>query len=493
MDDPTGRAASEDVVSRAVRMLISPKTAAHIACSNSECKSGMRVSADPECGSALRICMESLCVGGSTGRWTPNHHVDELFVRANCAQVSLQNEEILALLVGHGAVVLGAQQVITAGLEHDMFGTGFKAALKSLTHHECNTCAAGPGKSLRLRLDARTLFNTEVKLVAGAIHDVVSDDPKVRLRCGVQCENRCCGESINSGALLTPPCAALKQKSKTQASAMGTVPSVRVLDPRNTYKHGQLLYFSRNTGKPSEVGVIIWVVDQRLPVVQVHDFLELFAKGVSNYNFTPLNTFCDKHNFTFPRSCGICAKTILSPEGSQVVEFINGPVHTRCSQKCEGCGLPVARLGPTPKQATVSEQKVALPAKCFRCANPPSSKEREKTVCTLARATVGDKPGKPSTVMVRDAAMLSLKRKAEGVGVVKGGFQKREERWIGDFKEGLWPGDCGIFRMADDTIAFKENKDGVISRKPVCGAPFREACGGVSVWEWGVRVSYEEP
>ncbi|KAJ1468017.1 hypothetical protein T484DRAFT_1920919 [Baffinella frigidus] len=297
MDVPTGCAASEDVVSRAVRMLVSPKTAAHIACSNSECKSGMRVSADPECGSALRICMESLCMGGSTGRWTPNHHVDELFVRANCVQTSLQNGEILALLVGRGAVVLGAQQVITAGLEHDMFGTGFKAALKSLTHHECNTCAAGPGKSLRLRLDARTLFDTEVALVAAAIHDVVSCDPKVRLRCGVQCENHCCGESIKSGALLTPPCATLKQKSKTQA---------------------------------------------------ILDFLELFAKGESNYNFTPLNTFCDKHNFSFPRPC------------------------------------------------------------------------------------------KPSTAMVREAATLSLKRKAEGVPVAKGGFQKREERWIGDFKEGVF-------------------------------------------------------
>jgi hypothetical protein len=168
--------------------------------------------------SALRIGMETLGVGGSTGCWTPSkHHVGELFVRANCAQISLQNEEILALLVGRGAVVLCAQPVIAAGLENDMSGTGFKAALKSLAHHECNTCAVGPGKSLRLRLDARTLFNTEVKLVAAAIHDVASEDPEVRLRCSVQCESRCCGESINSGTLLTPPCAAIKQKSKTQA------------------------------------------------------------------------------------------------------------------------------------------------------------------------------------------------------------------------------------------------------------------------------------
>ena len=481
MDSP-GRAASEDPVSRAVRMLTSVNTRAHIECSNGKCKE-----------SALSICREGR-LGGSNGVWVRKTDVEPLFVRANCEQISLQNEEILALIVSRGAVVVAAQHVIAAGLEHDMMGTGFETAIQSLTHHLCHQCARvlGPGISLRLRIDARALIDTEVALIDKAIQDVASSDPKVRLRCGVCCENKCCGQSLNSGTLLTPPCAAVNHTSKTYAGVMGVNPSVGVLDPRNTHKHGQLLYFSRNSGKKTEVGVLLWVVDQRLPVVHVDCVTELFAQDTSTYNFTPLNTFCDFHNFTFPRPCGICAQSIPSPEGSQVVEFINGPVHTGCSQKCEGCGLPVARLGPTPKQATVSEQKVALPAKCFRCANPSSSKQREKAACVLAQVSTGDKPGKASAAMVREAAMLALKRKATQTPSGKWGGSKREERWIGDCKEGLWPGESGIFRMADDTIALKENTGGVVSRKPVCGAPFREACGGVSVWEWGSRVSYEK-
>jgi hypothetical protein len=120
-----------------------------------------------------------------------------------------------------------------------------------------------------------------------------------------------------------------------------------------------------------------------------------------------------------------------------------------------------------------------------------SSNKKHERVCTLAQAAVCDKPGKASAVMVREAAMLALKRKSVETPS-KGGFKRREERWIGDCKEGLWPGDSGIFRMADGTIALKENTDGVVSRKPVCGEWFREVDGGVSVYEWGVRVSHEK-
>jgi hypothetical protein len=111
----------------------------------------------------------------------------------------------------------------------------------------------------------------------------------------------------------------------------------------------------------------------------------------------------------------------------------------------------------------------------------------------LPQAASLDKPGKPSAATVKKAAALSGKRKVEAGGASgKSGPFNRAERFVGDLKEGLYPGGCGIFRMPDDTLAFKENIDGVVSKKPVCGAPFREKCGGVSIYEWGTRVSFEK-
>jgi hypothetical protein len=486
MDGQMGRAASEDTVSRAVRILTSANDGSY--------DRGARIACS-KCGKlALWVNREGRLATGK-GKWVHNPDVDALFVRANCAQISLQNEEIMALVVSRGAVVLCAQHVITAGIEHEMAGTGFDTAMHSLTYHECTACSIGPGGvgtglSLRLRLDALALIDTEIKYMDAAVRSVADSGPKVRLHCGVPCGSGCCGESTNSGTLLTPPCAGSTQKPHTMASAMGTVPSKRVLDPRSVHTHGKLLYFARGVGAPSEVGVLVWVVEQRLPVVQVDDVTKLFTQDQSKYDFTPLNVFCSRHNFTFPRLCGICAQTIPSQERSQVVEFISGPVHTRCSQECEGCSLPIARMGPTPEQATEGEKKIALPAKCMRCANPSSIKELVQTTCSLGHARSGDKPGKPSAVMVREAAMLALKRKSEETPR-KWGVRSREERWIGDLKEGLWPGDSGNFRMADGTVAFKENTDGVISKRPVCGEWFRESDGGYSLYEWGHRVHCE--
>ncbi|KAJ1465766.1 hypothetical protein T484DRAFT_1757181, partial [Baffinella frigidus] len=214
-------AATQDPVSRAVRILTSPNggvydTGARVACS--------------KCGKlALSVNREGR-LGIGTGGWVRNSDVEALFMRANCEQISLQNEEIMALVVSSGAVVLCAQHIITAGLEHEMLGMGFDTAIHSLTYHECTTCAmgpggVGPGLSLRLRLDALALINTEIKCVDTAVRGVVDRDPRVRLRCGVSCESKCCGQSLNSGTLLTPPCVSTTQKPHKIASAMGVTPS----------------------------------------------------------------------------------------------------------------------------------------------------------------------------------------------------------------------------------------------------------------------------
>ena len=112
------------------------------------------------------------------------------------------------------------------------------------------------------------------------------------------------------------------------------------------------------------------------------------------------------------------------------------------------------------------------------------------TCVDLAQPVSGDKPGKASAAMIRETALKAFKRKSTetGTGASKSGFQ---ERWIGDLKQGLYPGGCGIFRMADDTLALKQNNDGVVTKKPVCGYPFREEDGSVSVYEWGNPVKHE--
>jgi hypothetical protein len=493
MEEHVGRAACEDTVSRAVRILTSANDGYNVTCDT-----GARIACSKCKKPALWVNREGR-MGVGKGDWVRNPDVEAMFVRADCKQISLQNEEIMALVVSSGAVVLCAQHVIAAGVEHEMLGKGFDTAFPSLTYHECTACSTlsggvGTGLSLRLRLDALAFIDTEIKYMDTAVRNAADSDPKVRLRCGVPCGGGLCGESLNSGTLLTPPSTSTTQKPHTVQGAMGMVSPMGVLDPRAANTHGKLLYFARGVGGPSEVGVLVWVVEQRLPVVQVDDVTKLFPQVQSNYDFTSLNTVCDRHNFTFPRLCGICAGAILCQEGSQVVESISGPVHTRCSQMCQGCTLPVARMGPTPEQATDSERKIiALPAKCMRCANPSGAQTRVETTCKLTHATPGDKPGKASANMVRETALLALKRKSEQMPCGKGQFKTpgREERWIGDLKEGLWPGDSGIFRMADGTVASKTNTDGVISKKPVDGEWFRELDGGQSIYEWGHRVQYE--
>ena len=101
---------------------------------------------------------------------------------------------------------------------------------------------------------------------------------------------------------------------------------------------------------------------------------------------------------------------------------------------------------------------------------------------SLAQPSAVDKPGKASVAQIRETANNVMKRKAEA-----GGFKDR-----GDIKEGLYPGDSGIFRMADDTLAFKHNLDGKIIKKPVCGHWFTEQDGSYTVYEWGKIVDRDE-
>ena len=102
----------------------------------------------------------------------------------------------------------------------------------------------------------------------------------------------------------------------------------------------------------------------------------------------------------------------------------------------------------------------------------------------LLQPSCNDKPGKPTALMLRDAALQKLKINSDASGYNPDKkTPKFKERWIGDMKESLYPGDSGIFRMNDGTLALKSNVDGVVSRKPVCGHPFRENDGSLSLYE----------
>lgn len=166
-------------------------------------------------------------------------------------------------------------------------------------------------------------------------------------------------------------------------------------------------------------------------------------------------------------------------------------VHKTCSQACMGCGIAVVRLGPTSQQATQTEMRIALPALCSKCAGGVQENKRPEPVklVSLPQSVRSDKPGKASPAMIRDAALQALKRKSDHMpGSGAGGFK---ERFIGDMKEGLYPGDSGIFRMSDDTLALKLNIDGQITKKPVCGHWFTELDGSHSIYEWGAITQRE--
>lgn len=187
-----------------------------------------------------------------------------------------------------------------------------------------------------------------------------------------------------------------------------------------------------------------------------------------------------------------CWKEILHGHGRRnksETTFRFPQVHKACSQACKGCGIAVVRLGPEPLEATLLEKRIALPALCVSCALGHShikSNTQPKKSYTLAQPSAVDKPGKAS-VAQREA----LKRKSEETNAGNGG-KGFKDRFIGDLTGGLYPGDSGIFRMPDDTLAFKRNDNGQIIIKPVCGHWFTEADGTHSIYEWGKVVQRDE-
>jgi hypothetical protein len=473
------RAMSEDPVSRAVRLLMSTGSAASVACSNCH-----RV--------ALSLNTAAVGLAGRPGIWARCKALDmtALFLRTDGVNATDARE---TLLVTGGAIVLCAQQVIFAGLEHDMTKCGFTDHLEPITQHLCNKCTNVDGVSLRLRLNTRATIEKDLKDINGVFHKGAVDNAKLRLRCS----DKDCDVTTHTGTLRVPTHTSKndtggQKKHISKACAMGALASTDAWDMN---RHGQLIYFSRHKGKTFEDvgGVLLWIVDQRLTVVQADHIPDLFPRNVVCYELTSLNALCHTHTHTYPRPCAICAREIQSEHEAVSVDLLSAPVHVKgCAQKCTVCKhATVARLGPTPEEGTTGEQCIALPAKCASCASGTSKHAQATTqkLVSLPQIVQGDRPGRPSAKMVRETAMNALKGKSDGA-TSSTGF-KRKENWIGDLKEGLYPGDGGNFHMPDGTWVYKENVDGAISKRAICGQWFREADGGLSVYEWGKRVHHE--
>jgi hypothetical protein len=300
------RASTEDIVSRAVRMLTSPRSNAKIVCS--------------ACGEvALRTTTAALHLGGSVGKWSRNPSAGAFLLQTT----TNSDDDMHLLLAKKGVVVLHAQQVVCAGIEHDIKGNGFKTHLKSETRHLCNKCTTIPGTSIRLRIDAQLCTDTEIEYIDTTVRILVGDNVKLQMCCST------CFDGIHKGTLVMPPRRVSGQSrhggEAATASSMGSIATPG--EARDTNRHGQLLYFSRNTSTAREVGILVWVVDQRVAVVEVNDMSDIFSGKASCYDLVSTNKSCCVHQSSCPMPCALCAKNIMHMGSATTAEMIDGYVN----------------------------------------------------------------------------------------------------------------------------------------------------------------------
>jgi hypothetical protein len=370
------RVETEGVVSRAVRLLTSSNGSARVGCSR--------------CGEvALRMAGDA-AVG--CGSWTPVPDASARLLETRTgteAGKGFISHRQWVLFVPPGAIVLPAQQVVVAGLAHDMKGGGFKRTLTSTTYHECRACATTPDHALQLRVDARTSPGATVA-------DLPPDGEMIRVRCAscpcVIHEGRLkVPESREQKRPKTPPTRVQRLKvpesreqkrpktpptrvqTDARMCAMGGLPEPG--DVSKAVHHAQLLHFSLGTDTHQEAGVLVWVVDQNIPVVQLGgpsgvlgQPAECHSLAIGNQNIpvvqlggpsgvlgqpaechslatvnqkcaggvlgqpaechslATVNQKCAAHPTEYPTPCGVCFKSILRETLATTVDGINGPV-----------------------------------------------------------------------------------------------------------------------------------------------------------------------
>ena len=293
---------SSDSMSRAIETLLSHGSKAWLACS----KCG---------GKALSIAVEATGLGGAKGTWESYKSADDFLLRIQTAELKQRT----ALLVRSTHVVLSAQHLHLAGIAHGLHKTGFSRPIATLSTHQCRECAT-IGNSLRLRPDATVGLDTEASLVGTIICSHMLDNKSARLQC-------------SSGS-----CAGLVAK--------GIVLPIKAATEKTALPLAKMLYFSRKSKNSLQLGIVVWVVMESLPVVVLDDLATLFKTGDL---LRTLNFHCSKHAQVFPRKCVVCngeiatqvdaaflgvnSKTLLLSRDGLAAHLI------RCVHPCKICGV----------------------------------------------------------------------------------------------------------------------------------------------------------
>jgi hypothetical protein len=441
---------SSDAMSRAVETLRSRGSNAWLACS--------------VCGGkSLSIALEGTGLGGARGGWESCKSVDDYLLRLNTVDMKTRT----ALLVRSTHVVLSAQHLLHAGIDHALHKTGFARPIPTLSLHKCRECAI-VGQSLRLRPDAKMGLGTEAQLMETIVRSRMVDDKLAHLLCS----SESCTGVIAKGALLP----------------------FRTGADETAQPLAQMLHFSRKGKGVLQNGIIVWVVMEKLPVVVLDDFAVLFKTGDF---LRTLNMQCNRHAAVFPRKCVVCNAEIatrldaaflgVDSKTAPMPHHVHAAHFLRCVHPCKMCGVWVPKVAPTFEEAMESEISVAMHARCHEfeaCAARSKELAQTKNLNSAQNSPFTSFP-------LERLSVTHIKQPEPRGGSLFAPTSARGRQLNCDEMEidGIKPGDEKVVWRSGNTFARKQNVNGKIQYLPLDGQAFRGQDGRIEFYEYGVRVS----
>jgi hypothetical protein len=428
----------------------------------------------------MSLAVEATGLGGAKGEWESYRSADDFLLRTQTVDMKTRT----ALLVRSTHVVLSAQHLHHAGITHALYKTGFSRPIPTMSVHKCRECAI-MGQSLRLRPDAKMGLETEACLVKTVISSRVVDDKSARLLCS----SESCTGLVGKGKVL--PC---------KAGASQDSPSL-----------AKMLYFSRKGQGSLQLGIVVWVVMESLPVVVLDDLAALFKTGEE---LRTLNVQCNQHAAVFPRKCEVCNGGIatrldaaflgVDSKNSNMPGNWHAAHVLRCVHPCKLCGVWIPKVAPTFEEAMESERAVAMHARCHELeACDARSKETVQDKKTIHQVT-----SFPQELRLEQSYAGSKWARGEATRFkVEGGYAgskfgqlvgrdgpthiKMEESRAGMEIDGIEPGGEKVVRRSDNSFARKLNSNGKIEYLPLDGQAFRGKDGSIEFYEYGRRVAHQ--
>jgi hypothetical protein len=430
-------------------------------------------------GKALSIAVEATGLGGARGGWESYRSVDDFLLRMQTVEMKTR----IALLVQSKHVVLSAQHLHHAGIAHALHGTGFSHPIPTMSLHKCRECAI-VGQSLRLRSDAKIGLETEAALMDTIVRSRMLDDKLARL----QCSSECCTDLIGKGTLLP-----FKTGVEETASPLAKILPAKTDAEEPAPPLAKMLYFSRKGQGGLQLGIVVWVVMESLPVVVLDDFAALFKTGEK---LRTLNVQCNQHAGVFPRKCVVCNGTISTRLDAAFLGVdsktsnMPGNWHAahvlRCVHPCKLCGVWIPKVAPTFEEAMESERAVAMHARCH-----------EFEACDARTRATQKKPIALLTSYPQERP--DVKRKNQAGSLNKGYVPDWKSGRTGPFTtehpstgieiDGIEPGDEKVVRRFDNTFARKRNVNGKIEYLPLDGQAFRGKDDRIEFYEYGLLVA----